>query len=165
MNRSAQRPRRSVRESRGQKAVRLNLVSLMDVFTILVFFLLVNSGDVQQPSGSQLKLPAAKAATPITESLVIAVNERGISVQGHHVADVSEVLASQETVIEGLLEELQYQLERTGMLEAAAADRVATVMGDREIPFALLQRIIATANEAGYGRISLAVIGEPLAKG
>ena len=47
---------------RHQRNVTLNLVSLMDIFTILVFFLLVNSGDVQTlPNAKDMALPESVA--------------------------------------------------------------------------------------------------------
>jgi biopolymer transport protein ExbD len=137
----------------------------MDVFTILVFFLLVNAGGAQQPSSSQLKLPKAKVATPLADDLVIAVNEKSITVQGRRVADVAAVLEQADDVIPGLLEELSYQLDRGSSVEVVPTDESATVMADRKIPFVLLHRIMATASEAGYGQISLAVIGEAVGKG
>lgn len=148
-----------------RKVVKLNLVSLMDVFTILVFFLLVNTSDVQQPSGNQLKLPKAKIAQPIANSLVIAANAAAITVQGRKVADVPEALASDEIVIAGLFAELQYQFDRGRLDDIALEERSATVMADRHIPFVLLHRIMATASRAGYGQVSLAVVGEPVDQG
>ncbi|MGK0261262.1 MAG: biopolymer transport protein ExbD, partial [Candidatus Azotimanducaceae bacterium] len=49
------------RRSRGRgkgKTATLNLVSLMDIFTILVFFLMVNSSEVEVlQTSSDIKLP------------------------------------------------------------------------------------------------------------
>ena len=50
------------RNERGKKTVSLNLVSLMDIFTILVFFLLVNSAQVEVlPNARDLQLPESIA--------------------------------------------------------------------------------------------------------
>ncbi len=50
--------RRIKRMSRNRvKVPRLNLTSLMDVFTILVFFLLVNSGSADMEAPNQVILP------------------------------------------------------------------------------------------------------------
>jgi biopolymer transport protein ExbD len=40
--------------------------------------------------------------------------------------------------------------------------REATIMGDKEIPYRLLKKVMATCAEAGFGRISLAVLQKPL---
>ena len=52
------RDKRRSRQVRGKKSAALNLVSLMDIFTILVFFLMVNSSEVEVlQSSSKIKLP------------------------------------------------------------------------------------------------------------
>ena len=146
--------RRSKR-SRGHSGVpKLNLVSLMDVFTILVFFLLVNSSSVQQSTGEGIKLPEAKVEKPVGETLVIQVNEKSIAVQGRKIADVPEALGSEAPIIDELLQELIHQAKRAPKDE----ELTVTIMGDREIPFALLKKIMVTAGRAEYGHVSLAVI-------
>ena len=42
--------------------------------------------------------------------------------------------------------------------EEAIADREVTIMGDREIPYSLLKKVMATCTAADYGRLSLAVL-------
>ena len=63
-------------QARG-KAQPLNLVSLMDIFTILVFFLLVNSGQVETlPNAKDLQLPESVAEQKARENVVIIVTDR-----------------------------------------------------------------------------------------
>ena len=38
------------------------------------------------------------------------------------------------------------------------ASREVTIMGDKEIPYQLLKKVMATCTEADYGRLSLAVL-------
>jgi biopolymer transport protein TolR len=38
------------------------------------------------------------------------------------------------------------------------ANREVTIMGDKEIPYRLLKRVMATCTEASYGKLSLAVL-------
>jgi biopolymer transport protein TolR len=57
----------------------LNLVSLMDIFTILVFFLLVNSTDAESlPSAKSIKLPESVAQQKPKETLIIMVTNTDI---------------------------------------------------------------------------------------
>ena len=59
MGRAARMDRHHKRHKQG---VSLNLVSLMDIFTILVFFLLVNSSDVEVlPNAKDVQLPESIA--------------------------------------------------------------------------------------------------------
>lgn len=137
-----------------------NLVALMDIFTILVFFLLVNSGEVQVlPTTQGLKLPESVASKTPRETLVIMVNNRDILVQGKKVASVASVMASSSLVIEPLKAELDYQFKRsTETSGAPTGEREITIMGDKEIPFKLLKKVMVTSARANYTKISLAVL-------
>jgi biopolymer transport protein ExbD len=155
---------RRLQRSQVKRAPALNLVSLMDIFTILVFFLLVNSSNVQQTSNAGLKLPEAKVEKPIEETLVIQVNDTSIVVQNRPVVDLDQALInSDKDFIPELVTELRYQAQRHAA-EPVEPDQppeplVATLMADREIPFKLLRKIMLSAGEADYSQLSLAVIG------
>ena len=70
---------------RHQRNVTLNLVALMDIFTILVFFLLVNSGEVQTlPNAKDLSLPESVAEQRARESVVVVVTEQDLLVPIHY---------------------------------------------------------------------------------
>ena len=59
---------------RHKRSTALNLVSLMDIFTILVFFLLVNSSEVQTlPNAKDLVLPESVAEERARETVVVLV--------------------------------------------------------------------------------------------
>ena len=139
----------------------MNLVSLMDIFTILVFFLLVSSGEVESlPSPRDVRLPESTADTPSRETVVVLVTADDVLVQGELVARVADVLADDEIVIPRLKAALEAQTAR--MIRADAAEDVAsrevTIMGDKALPYRLLKKIMATCTEADYGRVSLAVL-------
>lgn len=153
--------RMSRHHKRHKKGTVLNLVSLMDIFTILVFFLLVNSGDVEtMPSTRDVQLPESIAEQKARENVVVLVTERDLLVQGRRIGGLDELLAGDEAVIPELKSALEAQTERALRQASAdeAADREVTIMGDREIPYRILKRIMATCTEADYGRLSLAVL-------
>ncbi len=137
-----------------------NLVALMDIFTILVFFLLVNSGEVQVlPTTQGLKLPESVANKKPQETLVIMVNDRDILVRGKKVASVASVMGSSSLVIEPLKAELDYQFKRSTKTSGApTGEREITIMGDKEIPFELLKKVMVTSARANYTKIALAVL-------
>lgn len=145
---------------RHKRNVTLNLVSLMDIFTILVFFLLVNSSEVQTlPNAKDLELPESIAEQRPRETVVIMVTDRDLLVQGRAVAQIADVSSSDELIIPQLRAELERQSERL-LRQSAQTDpleREVTIMGDKEIPYSLLRRVMATATAAEYGRLSLAV--------
>ncbi len=138
----------------------LSLVSLMDIFTILVFFLLVNSsGDHQLPSSKTIKLPESIAEELPKENLIIMVSATDILVQGKKVANVPEVLDSDVLIIDSLKEELLYQAEKKWDQQQVNSEEGAevTILADKQIPYRLLKRIMTTLTETPFKKISLAV--------
>jgi biopolymer transport protein TolR len=155
---------RAARMERHHKRHRLgglNLVSLMDIFTILVFFLLVNSSEVEVlPNAKEVQLPESIADQRARETVVVLVTPEHLLVQGRVIGDVAEIMASREIIIPALKSELTRQAER-GLRQKTREDvesREVTIMGDKEIPYQLLKKVMATCTEADYGRLSLAVL-------
>jgi biopolymer transport protein TolR len=155
MGRAARMDRHHARHKKGS----LNLVSLMDIFTILVFFLLVNSSDVEVlPNARDVQLPESIAENKARENVVILVTDTNILVQGRLVSEVADVMARDDLVIPELRAELVAQADRSLLDKEEEQGREVTIMGDREIPYRLLKRIMATCTDANYGRLSLAVL-------
>ena len=139
----------------------LNLVSLMDIFTILVFFLLVNSSDVEVlPNAKDVQLPESIAEEKAKESVVILIGDQDILVQGAVVAHVADVMRLQGNEIPQLKQALLAQNNRSLRRETRddIASREVTIMGDKDIPYRLLKKVMATCSASDYGRISLAVL-------
>jgi biopolymer transport protein ExbD len=161
MVKSARAKRMEKHHKRNKGAGALNLVSLMDIFTILVFFLLVNSSDVETlPNAKDLQLPESIAEDKAKETVVILIGETDIIVQGTPVAKVADVLATKGNDIPALRKALLSQNDRVLRRDAQAevAGREVTIMGDKDIPYRLLKKVMATCTESDYGRISLAVL-------
>lgn len=151
--------RKSRLRTRTRRAASLNMISLMDIFTILVFFLLTNSSEVEVlPSSRLVQLPESVSQQQPKETLLVLVNNDDILVQGKTVAHVSDVQGSNQLVIESLKQALLAL--NTPLLiqpEDAGEARRITIMGDRQVPYEILKKVIATCNEANFNRISLAV--------
>lgn len=161
MKMSDRAKRMARRNRKGKRTVMLNLVSLMDIFTILVFFLLVNSQQVEVlPNAKDLELPESVAEQKSRETVVIMVTGEQILVQGRVVANVADVMNQDELVIAGLKTALQNQTDRVLRRDAVAdiAAREVTIMGDKALPYKLLKRVMASCTAADYGQISLAVL-------
>lgn len=143
-------------QKKHRKNATLNLVSLMDIFTILVFFLMVNQSEVEVlETSSKIRLPDSVAEQRPENRLVISVSEDDIVVQGRAVAQVPALADAKEMLIPGLKQELDYRAARKGEVPKEGFD--VTVMGDREIPYWLLKKIILTCQSSDYARISFAV--------
>ena len=161
MVKSGRAKRMEKHHKRHGSGAALNLVSLMDIFTILVFFLLVNSSDVQSlPNAKELQLPESIAEDKAKETVVIMIGETDLIVQGTPVAKIADILATKGNDIPALREPLLSQNDRVLRREAKddIAGREVTIMGDKDIPYRLLKKVMATCTEADYGQISLAVL-------
>ena len=161
MHKSKRAERMDKRHKRHKAAGSLNLVSLMDIFTILVFFLLVNSSDVEVlPNAKDIQLPESIAEEKARESVVILIGEDDIIVQGTPIVKVADVMRRRGNDIPYLRPALLSQNDRVLRKEAQRdiAGREVTIMGDRDIPYRLLRKVMATCMDAEYGQISLAVL-------
>lgn len=139
----------------------LNLVSLMDVFTILVFFLLVNSSssDVMEPP-KNIKLPDSVVETKPRETVIVMITEENILVQGEPVMTTQEAIESKEATLTAIKERLLLQRKKVIGLntKVVAQGKEVTVLAHRTVPFKLMKKVMSSCTGAGYGRISLAVI-------
>ena len=155
--------RRMKRMARAQKQRKptLNLVSLMDVFTILVFFLLVNSSSsdvMEQPKS--VKLPESVVDSKPRETVIVLVTEDNVLVMGDVVMSTEDVIASKESVMEPIRQRLLQQQQKVigFKTRTVAQSKEVTVLAHRTLPFKLLKKVMASCTSAGYGKISLAVV-------
>jgi biopolymer transport protein ExbD len=137
------------------------LTSLMDVFTILVFFLLVNSGTselIQAPR--QMVLPESVVEMKPRETVVIHVNKDEVIVQGEPVVRMADILAMNGQDIEPIMVRLAELQDRViGMrTQAVSQSKEVTILADKEIPFSIVKQVMSTCTSQGYERISLAVV-------
>jgi biopolymer transport protein ExbD len=144
-----------------KKVTGLNLTSLMDVFTILVFFLLANSSSSEVlTTPKQIKLPDSIVETKPRETIVVMVTPETVLVQGEAVMGTPELLDARNQAVPAITERLE-RLERNVIginTKTAVESREITVLADKTIPFRALKKIMSTCTHSGYGRISLAVL-------
>jgi biopolymer transport protein ExbD len=156
-SRRAHRMRRHY--GRMHKAGGLNLVSLMDIFTILVFFLMVNSSDVKvMQNTADVPLPESTAEKQASETLIVQVIGSAILVQGREVAR-TEGIEEGDSTIGGLAEELAYRREKSGTLPENGHE--VTIMAGRETDYRLLRKIMQTCVDEDYRQVRLAVESAP----
>ncbi|MGI9589931.1 MAG: ExbD/TolR family protein [Myxococcota bacterium] len=163
--------RRIKRMSRNRpKVVTMNLTSLMDVFTILVFFLLVNSATTEVlETPKHITLPASVVEEKPRETVVIFVSRTEVTVQGESVVRVEDILATEgQNVAEIAARLAQVNSNVIGLRTRTVAEsREVTILADRSVPFSVVKKVMSTCTSQGYGRISLAVLqkGTQVAKG
>ena len=152
---------RRMRRNR-KKLPGLMLTSLMDVFTILVFFLLFNSGSGEVlEAPQQIKLPESIVeAKPRENTVVITVSNDIVLVLGEPVISTAELMNVKSDLVAPITDRLLY-LERSvigGGTRADVDSKEVTILADKNVPFSVLRKVMATCTNTGYGKISLAVI-------
>ena len=154
--------RRIKRMSRNRvKVTKMNLTSLMDVFTILVFFLLVNSASTEVlETPKQITLPDSVVEEKPRETVVIFVSPDVVTVQGKSVARVEDILATDQQNIAPIGERLAELSKNVIGLRTrnVAESKEVTILADRTVPFTVVKKVMSTCTSQGYGQISLAVL-------
>jgi biopolymer transport protein ExbD len=144
-----------------QHVTRMNLTSLMDVFTILVFFLLVNSANTEVlETPKQITLPASVVEQKPRETVVIFISPEQVTVQGQAVVSTADILSMEGQDIAPIGERLA-EVGRSVVgprTQAAAESQEVTILADRSVPFRVVKKVMSTCTGQGYGRISLAVL-------
>ena len=154
--------RRIKRMSRNRITVpKMNLTSLMDVFTILVFFLLVNSATTEVlETPKKITLPASVVEEKPRETVVIFISADEVTVQGEAVVRTADVLSAEAQNIDPIgarLSELSASVIGLNT-QAIAQSQEVTILADRAVPFTVIKRVMSTCTSEGYAKISLAVL-------
>lgn len=162
MKKSMRAKRMAKHRSRLNYVPKLNLVPLIDCFTLLIFFLLINySADVEiLHTDKTVKLPTSISETAPGETIVIMVNANDVIVSGQKVGSITDMMTDPSPKFAALENELRYQASKAAPLtdEQKAEGRPITIMGDKAIPYEQLKKIMATCVAADYRKIALAVM-------
>lgn len=150
------RQRRAAHHKRGGGSLDMNLVALIDVFTILIFFLLIQMGPAELlASPKAVALPASTAEKLPRETLVLVVSDDDVLIDGRKVATVSQVAAATEDVIAPIKAELDLQAQRVAVKrENQTATNPITILADKDIPYRVLKKVMVTCAAANFGDVS-----------
>jgi biopolymer transport protein TolR len=151
--------KRAARKDRNKQQLDLNLVSLIDIFTILIFFLLSSASEVETlPSFKSVKLPESTAERAPKETIVVVVSAVDILVDGRRIASVADVMRTDGDLIAPLKVELDLLARRQVIRqENQAQNQAVTIMGDKDIPYRLLRKVMVTSARANFTDVSFAV--------
>ena len=151
--------KRAERKARNHTGLDMNLVSLIDIFTILIFFLMSSTGVEILATARAVKLPESTAEKTPRETVVVTVSANEIVVDGRKVAAVADVIAAEGDLIEPLKAELDLQAGRQVIrTENQSQAKTLTIMGDKDIPYRLLRKVMVTAARANFSDVSFAVV-------
>ena len=150
--------KRAERKARNHSGLDMNLVSLIDIFTILIFFLMSSTGVEVLTSSKVVKLPESTADKVPRETIIVTVSGTDILVGGLKGASGSDALRSTEDLIGPLKAELDLQSGRQVLRkENEKQGKAVTIMGDKDIPYRLLRKVMYTAARANFSDVSFAV--------
>ena len=141
---------------------KLSLVSLMDIFTILVFFLMLNASDVQVLQNDRsLTLPKSSTDTAAEEQLLLTINAQRLMLDGKLIMSLDAIVADQDGELDSLASELAFRKSLRLDVDASSDEETQaqsiTIMGDHEIEYKVLKKIMQTCASQGFTNISLAV--------
>jgi biopolymer transport protein ExbD len=157
-------------KQRRQKRIEggLNITSMMDMFTIVLVFLLKNfeaEGNLLTQADN-LKLPNSVSKKTVKEiSLTVVVDGDEVLVDSKPIVKTADILAS-ETVLINPMKEAFDKLRETELKAALLTGKdtdeeeggKVIIQIDRNIPYDVMYKVMATAGSAGYSNISFAVI-------
>lgn len=138
----------------------VNLTSMVDVLSVLLFFLLsIYSGGgylTILPAG--LQLPTSNVRAPLARQVEIAVLKDKILVDREPVGDnPADFAANPDLLLPGLQSALAARGGAPGAGSESGGGGKVTIEADRSIPFGLLKKVMYTADQMGFRKQSLAV--------
>lgn len=181
------RDRRNRVKSSGKRSVVaiLSLTAMVDMFTVLVVFLLQNYATTGQvieiPEG--VDLPTAAQVKELKPTGVVIIGKDDVKVNNTTVIDLDSVKAQQDWMIEPLRAEVEKliaageknkvaltsqlrdavdRIKNGDKVENAETDefRRMTIQADKKLDFLTLKKIMYTVTEAGVFEINFAVLKE-----
>lgn len=143
--------------------VELNLTSMIDVFVLLVIFLIQQfsaDGDLLFMT-DKIRMPEAAHFEQIERAPVVQVTAEQITMEGARVAEVGDIDRDEYWNIPALEEKLRdqkkaYEMVRDGSGEGFKGD--INIQADKSVPFKVIKKVMYSANQAGYFNINFAVI-------
>ena len=149
---------RKIKQSKRQ--VSINVVSLIDIFAILVFYLLVNALVVEViPEYQNLKLPDSVSKDKAKRTVAVAISDHCILVDDHVVMSVDEALLVNERTLQSLAQVLSSRQkdDEKPLIDGEPEILDVNIVADYKTPYELLKKVLATCVDAKFGKVSLAV--------
>jgi len=149
--------------SRPKPRAELTLTSLLDMFTILLVFLLKSfSADGQIVTiTNDLQLPESTSQKSPRSAPIIAVTKEWIMLDDKPLVKVAEIKADSDLLIKPLHESLQHSREsseKLGQIDARVGFAATVdIMGDRDASFTVIKRVMYTCGQVGFNNMLLAV--------
>ena len=158
--------------ARGKKQgyASLMLTSLVDMFTIIVIFLLMNfsaNGEVLYMS-KDIKLPDAYHGAQLERAPVISVSNDAVTFDGRMLISTADLAKGDVLNVPELEDALRDEKRRYEQIHADDPDHpfkgLINVQADRRIAFKVIKRVMFACNQSGFGNINFAALSREGAK-
>jgi biopolymer transport protein ExbD len=131
------------------------------MMTILVVFLLAHTAEVDiLPNTKSISIPQSLSDRKPDAAVVVMITKDSVYVDGQLVGSIAAVIANSGPVFMPLKTALMAQNDRilAGARQTDISKREVTIMGDKDIPYSVLKKIMLTCSDAEYGKVSFAVV-------
>ncbi len=158
-------------DKRSPSTFKIQITSMVDMFVILLVFLLksYSTSPVNITPSDKLTLPASTSAKDPQDVLKLVVSKVGIFVDDKKIVDlnqgildVKDVDASDTQFIRSLYNELDGQAQKARQIasvnEEIEFDGKVIMQADRHLPYELLRKVMYTSMMAGYSDVKIAVV-------
>ena len=155
-------PSRIKKHDTNPGKVGLNLTSMMDMFTIILVFLLKTystEGMLIQPS-EYLTLPKSTIEKSPEVALDLVVSKEWIMVNHEPIVEVNNVIKQKGFIIRPLQDKLNVYAREAKRMEELYGTKFSgkvTIQGDVSIPYKLLVKVMATCGRSDYPNMRLVV--------
>lgn len=136
-------------QERRIRMVSLSLTSMVDMFAILVIFLLSNSASVSQwiEVSPGIDLPKARASDPPPKAAALQISKEFVFANNKPLIAIPKILGGPATI----------DAVRAWLVRNAKKDGYVNIVAHQKIQYGVVKRVIATCQEAGFGNVNLAV--------
>lgn len=158
-------------DKRTPSTFKIQITSMVDMFVILLVFLLksYSTSAVNVTPSDKLTLPASTSAKDPVDVLKLVVSKGGIFVEDNKIVDlregaldVKDVDASDTQFIRALYNALDEQAKKSkgiaAVNEEMEFDGKVIMQADRSLPYELLRKVMYTSMMAGYSDVKIAVV-------
>lgn len=158
-------------DSRSSGVFKIQITSMVDMFVILLVFLLksFSTSPVQITPSKDLRLPTSIATADPQDVLKLVVAKNGIFVDDHKIIDLNAGEVNAQDLDQGdnqfirpLYQELDKQAQKTKGIakvnDTVEFDGRILMQADKDLPYAILQKVLYTSSMAGYADVKLAVM-------
>jgi biopolymer transport protein ExbD len=139
----------------------LLLTPLIDMFVILVVFLIMNfsaSGELVSIS-KDIQLPKATTTAQMERAPIIQISANTVAVEGVKVGDSEDLLKDDDLRIQDLTDKLQEMRKVDEMMHPGQPFKGQIIINcDKNIDFKLVKKVMFASAEAGYANFNYAVL-------